>query len=410
MTRSSPASAWSRRALVRSSIAEMFGVSSMYIGASDSAFIAGAIRAKSSSSRKPRAQALRVDVGDARQQAQDELLLAHLEAEHADALALLDRGVLGDVEREARLADRRPGGEDDEVALLEPGRERVEVGEAGPHAADLAAVGVQVVEPVVGVVEERLERAEAGVDALLADREQLRLGAVDRLLDLGRVLVADPGDPPGRPDQVAQDRLALDDPGVLGDVDRGRRLVRQARQVGAAADRLELVAALERLGDRDDVDRLAPLEQVEDRGVDPAVGLPVEVGRAQELGDLDDRVAVDEDGAEHRLLGLETLRRKTVDHAWRTPSAVGGADCPVAAADCRSTKPTRPTSPSTNFDPMCTRCGRLSGYPPTLRNRESARRAVEAKADGEQESERTSRCVSDRRSRQRTPRPSARRR
>ena len=256
-----------------------------------------------------RAQALRVDVGDARQQAQDELLLAHLEAEDADALALLDRGVLGDVEREARLADRRPGGEDDQVALLEPGRERVEVGEPGPDAADLAAVGVEVVEPVVGVVEQRLERAEAGIDPLLADREELRLGAVDRLLDLGRILVADPGDAPGRADQVAQDRLALDDPGVLRDVDRGRRLVRQARQVGATADGLELVLALERLGDRDDVDRLAALEQVQDGGVDPRVRLTVEVGRPQELGDLDDRVAVDQDRTEHRLLGLETLRR-----------------------------------------------------------------------------------------------------
>ena len=281
------------------------------------------MRAKSSSSRKPGAQALRVDVGDAREEAQDELLLAHLEAEDADALALADGGVLGDVEREARLADRRPRGEDDEVALLEARRERVEVGEAGPDAADLAAVGVQVVEPVVGVVEERLERAEPGVDPLLADREQLRLGAVDRLLDLGRVLVADPGDPARGADEVAQDRLALDDPGVLRDVDGGRRLVRQARQVGAAADRLELVLALERLGDGDDVDRLAALEQLQRGRVDPPVRLPVEVGRPEELGDLDDGVAVDEDGTEHRLLGLETLRRKAVDHAGRTPSAIG---------------------------------------------------------------------------------------
>ena len=256
--------------------------------------MAGAIRAKSSSSRKPRAKALRVDVGDARQEAQDQLLLAHLEAEHADALALLDRGVLGDVEREARLADRRPGGEDDQVALLEPGREGVEVGEPGPHAADLAAVGVQVIEPVVGVVEQRLERAEAGIDALLADREELRLGAIDGLLDLGRILVADPGDAARGADQVAQDRLALDDPGVLLDVDRGRRLVRQARQVGATADGLELVLALERFRDRDDVDRLAALEQVQDGRVDPRVRLTIEVGRPQELGDLDDRVAVDQ--------------------------------------------------------------------------------------------------------------------
>ena len=274
--------------------------------------------------------------------------------------------MLGDVEREARLADRRPGGEDDQVALLETGRERVEVGEAGPHAADLAAVGVQVIEPVVGVVEERLERAEAGIDALLADREELRLGAIDGLLDLGRILVADPGDPTGGADQVAQDRLALDDPGVLRDVDRGRRLVRQARQVGATADRLELVLALERFRDGDDVDRLATLEQVQDGRVDPRVRLAIEVGRPQELGDLDDRVAVDQHRTEHRLLGLETLRRQTIDHAGRTPSAIGvpiiRAERPETLHECL---PNRLPS-STKFTELLARCGRLCGYPPRM--------------------------------------------
>ena len=226
--------------------------------------------------------------------------------------------MLGDVEREARLADRRPGGDDDQVARLEAGRQGVEVGEAGADAGDLAAVGVQVVEPVVGVVEERLERAEPRIDALLADGEQLGLGAVDRLLDLGRVLVADAGDAAGGADQVPQDGLALDDPRVLGGVDGGRRLVAEARQVGASADRLEVLAPLERLGDRDDVDRLAPLEQVEDRRVDAAVGLAVEVLRPEELGDLHDGIAVDEDGAEHGLLGFETLRRQAIDH--RSPT------------------------------------------------------------------------------------------
>ena len=50
--------------------------------------------------------------------------------------------MLGDVEGEARLADRRPGGDDDQVALLEPGRQRVQVGEAGPNPIDLTAMGV----------------------------------------------------------------------------------------------------------------------------------------------------------------------------------------------------------------------------------------------------------------------------
>ena len=221
MTRSRPASAWRRRAFVRSSIArDVRRVVDVHRRLGE-----GVHRRRDPGEvellEEAGPEALRVDVGDAREQAQDELLLAHLEAEHADAPALLDRGVLGDVEREARLADRRPGRDDDQVALLEARRQRVEVREAGPDAADLAAVGVEVVQPVVGVVEERLERAEPDVDPLLADREQLGLGAIDRLADLGGVLVADAGDPAGRPDEVAEHGLALDDPGVLRR--RGRR-------------------------------------------------------------------------------------------------------------------------------------------------------------------------------------------
>jgi len=90
-----------------------------------------------------RAQPLRVDGGDARKQAQDELLLAHFQAEDADRLALAHRGMFGDVEREAGLADARPGRQHDQVARLEAGRELVQVREARGDADDLAAVGVR---------------------------------------------------------------------------------------------------------------------------------------------------------------------------------------------------------------------------------------------------------------------------
>ena len=225
--------------------------------------------------------------------------------------------MLRDVEREARLADRRAGGEDHEVALLEPGGQRVEVAEPRPDAADLAAVRVQVVEPVVRVVEQATEEREARRDPPLADREQLGLRAIDGLLDLGRVLVADAGDPARGPDQVPQHGLALDDARVLGRVDRGRGGVRERAQVRAPADRLEVLGALQGLGDGDDVDGLAPLEQVEDDRVDLGVGLPVEVLGLEELGDLDDRVAVDEDRAEDGLLGFDGLRGQAIDHSAR---------------------------------------------------------------------------------------------
>ena len=200
----------------------------------------------------------------------------------------------------------------------------VQVRKAGSYPADLAAMGVQIVEPVVGLVEEVLELAEAGRDPPVADLEELTFGAVDRLLDLRRVLIADAGDLAGRSDQVPKDRLALDDPGVLDGMDRGRRLGGQARQERPTTDRLQVAGPLEDLRDGDDVDRFAALEQVEDGAVDEAVGLPVEILWAEELRDLDDRVAVDQDRAEHGLLGLQALGRKAVDQ--RVPMLGCGCD------------------------------------------------------------------------------------
>ena len=221
----------------------------------------------------------------------------------------MDGRVLRDVEREARLPDAGPGGEDDEVALLQARRQRVQLAEPGPDPAHLAPMGVEVVEPVVRGVEEVAQGAEPDVHPPLAHREQLRLRAVDRGLDVRSVLVPDRRDLARRRDEVPQHRLALDDAGVVDGVDGGGRLVAEHREVGATADGLELVDALEHLGDGDDVHRLASLEELEDRGVDDPVRLAVEVLRPEELGDLDDRVAVDEDGAEDRLLGLDALRR-----------------------------------------------------------------------------------------------------
>ena len=65
------------------------------------------------------------------------------------------------------------------------------------------------------------------------------------------------------------------------------------------------------------------------------MGLAVEVLWLEEVGDLDHGVAIDEDGTEHGLLGLDGLRRKTVDHAvqimggWGDRFTVTDNACPV---------------------------------------------------------------------------------
>src|SRR5439155_21690908 len=127
--------------------------------------------------------------------------------------------------------DGGPGCDQDEVTFLEAGRKRVEIREATPDPTDLAAVRVEVVEPVVSVVQEIVEPAETYCDAPIADLEELALCPVDRLLDLCWILVADPRDLARGTDQIAEDRLALDDPRVLNGVDGGGRHVRQRRHI-----------------------------------------------------------------------------------------------------------------------------------------------------------------------------------
>ena len=57
--------------------------------------------------REAVAHLLGVHVGLRAEHAEAELLPGHLEREEADRAALADRDVLGDVQREGRLSDRR---------------------------------------------------------------------------------------------------------------------------------------------------------------------------------------------------------------------------------------------------------------------------------------------------------------
>ena len=85
----------------------------------------------------------------------------------------------------------------------------------------------------------------------------------------------------------------------------------------------ELAARLERLGERDDVHRLAALIQL-DHGVhDLAVRLAIEIVRREQLDGAVERRVVEQDAAEHRFLCLEALRRHAtevlVDRSHLTP-------------------------------------------------------------------------------------------
>ena len=92
------------------------------------------------------------------------------------------------------------------------------------------------------------------------------------------------------------------------DVGRGRYRVEQAGEEGRPADRLELPALAQLLGEGDEVGRLVALVERDHRLEDLAGGLAVEAAGVEDLRRPPDGLLLEQHGAEHRHLGLERLR------------------------------------------------------------------------------------------------------
>ncbi len=211
------------------------------------------------------------------------------------------------VQGQARLSDARASGKDDQVRRLEPAEQGVEPGQAGGDAEDLAAVLVEILEPVIRLAEEGAQRLEAGHRPALADLEQDGLGLIDGRGRVVGLLVAHRRDLPRGRDQVPEDRLLLDDPPVVLDVDGGRDRVHEGGQVRRATNALEPVVAGQLVAQGDEVDGLALGVEGQHGLVDVRVLGAVEIGPVQEVGDLEDGLGVDQDRPEHALLGFDRL-------------------------------------------------------------------------------------------------------
>src|SRR2546422_529990 len=109
--------------------------------------------------------------------------------------------------------------------------------------------------------------------------------------------------PDGRAAEPSQDGSVAHHSRVALDLDGGGYRVRERVQVRLAACAIELLAPRKLDLDRERIDPLTAFEESLRRGVDPLVARDVEVVDAQEVGHLEDCVAIDEEASEHLLLG-----------------------------------------------------------------------------------------------------------
>ena len=162
------------------------------------------------------------------------------------------------------------------------------------------------------VLDQIAHRDEAGLDAIVGDREDRALGFVENqvgvlvgFVGVGENLVR-------REDQRPQRRLLLDDLRVVLDVGRARHAVDERGDVRGAADFVELAGALELLFERDQIDRLAALRQRDHAVEDAAMRVAKERLRVDDRrGDVEGFV-VDQDRAEHGAFGVEIVRERAL--------------------------------------------------------------------------------------------------
>ena len=159
-------------------------------------------------------------------------------------------------------------------------------------------------------MEDLREKAEVARLLFVGDVEEQLLGSLGELARLAVALVDPSLDLLAGAEQAAQQRVLLDDLGVVLGVAGGRDLRRQLGDVVLAPRRLDLVVLGQRLGHGQLVDRLGGGVEVVDAGEDRRVLVEVEVSGVQ-LHLVDhpgQRRLGDQHRTQNGFLGLDVLR------------------------------------------------------------------------------------------------------
>ena len=190
---------------------------------------------------------------------------------------------------------------------------RVEIGQTGRQAGQ-AAVALIGVRRHVDRGGERLgEALEAAIVAAgLGEFVELALGVLDVALRrrVDRRVVGEVDHVLADRDQIAADREIVDGAAVILGIDDRRRLGGEPRQIlidrQAGDVEVRRQERLQRHRRRDLAGADQPAGKLENALVDRLE----EMLRLEEVGDAVERLVIDEDGAEQRLLGLDIVRRR----------------------------------------------------------------------------------------------------
>ncbi len=178
--------------------------------------------------------------------------------------------------------------------------------------------------------------------ALFGDLEDHAFGVVDELVRRAAfVFVGTGGNFATDADQLPQQRALAHDVGIRADVVGRGRVARKAREIREPAGFFFLALADQVLGERDGVARLTPRGKLGDGLENDLVVATVEVVGQQAVGDGVPGAVVEQQAAEHGLLGLERVRRNAQAGRLQSRGRARLAARPAVARPALAAPPSR---------------------------------------------------------------------
>jgi len=223
--------------------------------------------------------------------------------------------VVGDVGGERRLAHAGPAREDDEVGFLQAAHLAVEVAQAGCKSGQFAVALIGMRRHLERGGERGLEAQEAAaiasglrqvVEAPLGVLDLLARREVDRRVE-GHVdhLLADL-------DEIAPDREIIDGAAIVRRVDDRGRFGSEAGEILRYRQAGDVRVGGQERFQRHRRGKLAGADQAARDIVDLLMDRLEEMRRLQKVGDAIERLVVDQDGAQQRLLCLDVVRGSAI--------------------------------------------------------------------------------------------------
>ncbi len=247
----------------------------------------------------------RVDSGLGSEHAAEKGFLRHFQREDGHDVAVVDGGVLRDVDSEGGFAHGGPRGDDDELGLLEAAGHAIEFGEMGGEAGDLAAFLIEVVDGFEGAGDDVVHARKAAGDAFFGNFEERGFGGVEDFEGFF-ALVGGAGDGGGADvDELAEKGFVLDDADVFFDGEAAGQAFGEGGEPGDAADGFDFLAAGELFAEGDDVDDVVAVDELAHAGEDALMGGEGEVIGTEGGRGFAPGLIVEQDSAEDGALGVE---------------------------------------------------------------------------------------------------------